>query len=225
MLPVCETFYSVQGEGANAGTAAFFIRIAGCNVHCDFCDSRSSWDVSAAQKLSVEELAEQVKQSGARNVVITGGEPLLYELNPLCDRLHSIGMNLWLETSGTCPVRGSFDWICVSPKKKLPPLKEVLAIADEIKIVIASKEDLSDLGFYENESPFRASERPKEFHETGIRTSGTAIHNNHSRKHLSLYLQAEWESRGEITPLIIDYIKSHPVWHLSLQTHKYLEIE
>ncbi len=225
VLPVCETFYSLQGEGANAGAAAFFIRLAGCNVRCDFCDSKSSWDVSAAKRLSVEDLAERIKQSGARNVVITGGEPLLYNLNPLCDHLHAEGLSVWLETSGTCPLRGTFDWVCVSPKKKLPPLKEVLAAADEVKIVIASKEDFSALGSYENECPIHGDECPKEFHERGIRASETAIQNTLSPKRLHLCLQPEWNSRKEITPLIIDYIKSNPAWHLSLQTHKYLGIE
>lgn len=196
-LPVSETFYSLQGEGYNTGKPAFFIRLCGCNVRCSFCDSKKTWNMDSAKWLSIVELTSAVKESGAENVVITGGEPLMHNLVPLCQSLHSTGCNLWLETSASLPFSGEWDWVCISPKKNLPPLKENFAFADELKIVIGAAEDFDQLANYEK-----------------------AV-----QQHTLLYLQAEWDKRREITPLIISYLKKHQRWRLSLQTHKWLGIE
>lgn len=153
--------------------------------------------MDSAKWLSIVELTSAVKESGAENVVITGGEPLMHNLVPLCQSLHSTGCNLWLETSASLPFSGEWDWVCISPKKKLPPLKENFAFADELKIVIGAAEDLDQLANYEKAVP----------------------------QHTRLYLQAEWDKRLEITPLIISYLKKHQRWRLSLQTHKWLGIE
>ncbi len=204
MLPVAETFHSLQGEGANAGKAAYFIRLSGCNVRCEFCDSKSSWDMTAAEWISIEDLLQRVLDSEAENVVVTGGEPLLHNLNPLCNLFHSKGLNLWLETSGSLPMSGSWDWVCISPKEAVRPLEENFKYMNELKLVIEREEDFSKAEFY--------------FAKTADCFSERAFP-------IRLCLQAEWEARKEITPLIIDYIKLHPEWTLSLQTHKYLGIE
>jgi len=197
ILPVAETFYSLQGEGYNTGKPAFFIRLSGCNVHCPFCDSKKTWDMDAAEWLTIAELTSKVKESEAENIVITGGEPLMHKLTPLCQALHSINRKLWLETSASLPFSGQWDWVCISPKKSLPPLRENLVFANELKIVISTAEDLNELNKYEQAVPPRTL----------------------------LYLQAEWDKRREITPTIISYIKKHQNWRLSLQTHKWLDIE
>lgn len=197
LLPVAETFYSLQGEGYNTGKPAFFIRLSGCNIRCPFCDSKKTWNMEAAEWLTIAELTEKVKESGAENIVITGGEPLMHNLTPLCQALHSAGRKLWLETSASLPFSGQWDWVCISPKKSLPPLETNLAFADELKIVISTAEDLNELHEYEQAVP----------------------------EHTQLYLQAEWDKRRELTPIIISHIKKHQNWRLSLQTHKWLDIE
>lgn len=153
--------------------------------------------MEAAEWLTIAELTEKVKESGAENIVITGGEPLMNNLTPLCQALHSAGRKLWLETSASLPFSGQWDWVCISPKKSLPPLEANLAFADELKIVISTAEDLNELHEYEQAVP----------------------------EHTQLYLQAEWDKRREITPIIISHIKKHQNWRLSLQTHKWLDIE
>lgn len=197
ILPVVECFYSLQGEGYNSGKPAFFIRLCGCNVKCSFCDSKNSWSMDNATWIDIETLADKVEESGANNVVVTGGEPLIHNLNPLCELLHSRNKALWLETSASLPLSGSWDWICVSPKEKILPLKENYAFANELKVVISSADDLSKLPAFEA----RVSSETK------------------------LYLQPEWDSRSLILPQIIDYIKENTRWALSLQIHKWLEIE
>ncbi len=197
ILPVTECFYSLQGEGFNSGKPAFFIRLCGCNVKCSFCDSKNSWSMDNATWIEIETLADKVEKSGTNNVVITGGEPLIHDLSPLCELLHSRNKALWLETSASLPLSGSWDWICVSPKEKILPLKENYAFANELKVVISSAEDLLKLQAYqENVS-----------------------------KETKLYLQPEWDNRIALLPLIIDYIKENTCWALSLQIHKWLEIE
>ena len=135
VLPVVESFYTVQGEGVNTGKAAWFIRLGGCDVRCPWCDSRNSWDAASFPLTDIEDIVRPITGSPAVNVVITGGEPLMHDLDPLCGRLKEKGYNIFLETSGTHPLSGVFDWICVSPKKHRPPLQEVLEKADELKAV------------------------------------------------------------------------------------------
>lgn len=196
-LPVAECFYSLQGEGVNVGCPAFFIRLAGCNVHCPWCDTKESWNVKNAQLKDHQQLIEEAVLSGAPNVIITGGEPLLYPLDALTDSLRSIGLKVWLETSGSAPLSGTFDWICLSPKKICPPADiEIYQKADELKVVIDSSED------FEWAESCRSKVGPE----------------------CALVLQPQWNANERIASMIMDYIKEHPIWRLSLQSHKYLNI-
>jgi organic radical activating enzyme len=194
--PVMEAFYTLQGEGANAGIPAFFIRLAGCDVGCHWCDVKESWDASLHPLRAVEDLLSDALQYPARNIVITGGEPCMHDLSPLCNALKNAGFNIWLETSGSSPISGKFDWICLSPKKFKKPLTESYAMADELKVVVFHK---SDLTWAEQEA---ARVRPS----------------------CALFLQPEWERRKEMEPLLTAYIMQHPRWRMSVQTHKYLGI-
>lgn len=195
-LPLVESFYTVQGEGLNAGRAAYFIRLAGCNVHCPWCDAKYTWNESSFEQVDVVRIADMASSSGASVAVITGGEPLVHHLDGLCGILKSRGFEILLETSGSRPLSGCFDWICVSPKRKAEPLPEVLAEADELKVVISSEED---------------------FHWAERNASGVG-------RACALLLQPEWDRREEVLPLMIDYVKRHPKWRISLQTHKYMDI-
>lgn len=196
LLPVMEDFYTIQGEGENTGKAAFFIRIAGCDVGCHWCDVKESWNAGNHSKQSIEELLQKVMDSKASNVVITGGEPCMYDLNPLTSLLKENGFNLWLETSGAYPITGNFDWICVSPKKFKAPLSESLKKAHELKVVVFNPSDFS-------------------WAEKNAREVNPDCH---------LFLQPEWEKETKMLPWLIQYVKDHPAWRLSLQTHKYMKI-
>ena len=191
-----EDFYTIQGEGENTGKAAFFIRIAGCDVGCHWCDVKESWNAGNHSKQSIEELLQKVMDSKAANVVITGGEPCMYDLNPLTSLLKENGFNLWLETSGAYPITGNFDWICVSPKKFKAPLSESLKKAHELKVVVFNPSDFS-------------------WAEKNAREVNPDCH---------LFLQPEWEKETKMLPWLIQYVKDHPAWRLSLQTHKYMKI-
>jgi len=202
--PIVEHFYSLQGEGANAGKPAYFLRLSGCNVQCDFCDSKNSWDDGSAQEMAVEEIVKIVRgclddarHDGTRNVVITGGEPLLHDLTELCNalRTHIPSVNLWLETSGTAPFSGDFDHVCLSPKKTHLPLSENYAKANELKVII---QDLEDFEFAE--------------------TQAQQVNPN-----CRLFLQTEWSAKNN--EAIIDYILRNPKWRLSVQLHKILNIQ
>lgn len=196
-LPVIESFYSLQGEGVNVGCPAFFIRLAGCNVRCPWCDTKESWNEKNAQLKDVQTLTDEAVESGALSVVITGGEPLLHPLDALTGSLKSMGLKVWLETSGSAPLSGSFDWICLSPKKICPPADvEIFAKADELKAVIDSEED------FEWAELCRSKTSPDCIAE----------------------LQPQWNANERIVSRIMDYIKNNPCWRLSLQTHKYLNI-
>ena len=196
MLPVVEDFYSLQGEGRNAGMPAYFIRLAGCDVGCPWCDSKPARSFDAGIPTAVDVLAARVGACGAANVVITGGEPLAHDLGPLTNALHDAGFDVFVETSGTKPFSGSFDWVTLSPKRHLPPLDEAFGIADELKVVVESSDDLQWAA------------------ECAAKTSSDCL----------LFLQPEWSRRQEITPLAVDFIKRNPQWKLSLQTHKFIDI-
>ncbi|MDR1974045.1 MAG: 7-carboxy-7-deazaguanine synthase QueE [Bacteroidales bacterium] len=197
MLPVIETFYSLQGEGYFAGSAAFFIRLAGCPVQCDFCDEQNSWSIDEDSKVDVEDIVGEVVESGAKCVVVTGGEPIIHRLQLLTNLLRSYGIRTHLETSGYGgTLTGTWDWITFSPKKIFKPSPEFYQKANELKIVI---EDTNDFDFAE-------------------------YHHSLSVPDTKFYLQPEWSNRDEIIPMIIEYIKLHPQWRLSLQIHKYLDI-
>lgn len=194
-----EAFYTIQGEGFHQGKAAYFIRLGGCDVGCFWCDVKESWDADAHPQFSIEEIVSKAKmESGNKSViaVITGGEPLLHDLDTLTRQLKAAGFETNIETSGSSPLSGEWDWICVSPKKFKAPLPEVLQKANELKVIIYNKDDFN-----------WAEEHAK-------KVSGNC----------KLYLQPEWSKAEAMTPLIIDYIKQNPRWELSLQIHKYINV-
>ncbi len=195
-LPVMEAFYTLQGEGFHQGKAAYFIRLGGCDVGCFWCDVKESWEADKHPQLTVETLHLAVKNTPAQIVVITGGEPLMHNLNELTSSLHAAGLKTHVETSGSHPLSGEWDWICLSPKKFKAPLPEILPVANELKIIVYNKSD------------FKWAE------EYAAKVSSDC----------KLYLQPEWSKCNEVIPLIVDYIKANPKWELSLQIHKYINV-
>jgi 7-carboxy-7-deazaguanine synthase len=195
-LPVMEHFYTLQGEGFHQGKAAYFIRLGGCDVGCVWCDVKDSWDSGKHPSRKIEDLISEVKNYPGNIVVITGGEPLMHDLTELTEQLHKAGFKTHMETSGSSPLSGSWDWVTLSPKKFKEPLPEVVAHASELKIVVHNK---SDFTWAEK---WAAQVSPQ----------------------CKLYLQPEWSKASTVTPLIIDYIKAHPQWQLSLQIHKYINV-
>ena len=206
VLPVMESFYTLQGEGYHQGRAAYFIRLGGCDVGCVWCDVKESWEAEKHPKFSVEEIVDNMKKElgvGSSElginlpiVVITGGEPLMHELTELTKAIHAAGFETNIETSGSHPLSGKWDWICLSPKKFKAPLPDVVPHANELKVVIFNK---SDFAWAE---------------EYAALVSPTC----------KLYLQPEWDKAAQMTPLIIEYIKANPQWELSLQLHKYINV-
>lgn len=195
-LPLMESFYSIQGEGYHQGRAAYFIRLGGCDVGCPWCDVKESWNADQYPHIKTEKIAEAAADSGAEIVVVTGGEPLMYDLEYLTRELHSRGMKTHLETSGAYPLSGKWDWICFSPKKFKNPENVFLECADELKIIICNNHDF---------------EWAEEFAEK-------------MNKKCKLYLQPEWTRSEKVIPRIIDYVKDNPEWEISLQIHKFMNI-
>ena len=191
-----EEYYTIQGEGFNTGTAAYFIRLGGCDVGCHWCDVKDSWDAEKHPVKTVQEIADNVVHASANVAVVTGGEPLMYDLDLLCQALREKQCKTFLETSGAYPLTGKWDWICVSPKKFKAPLKENLALAQELKVVIYHT---SDLAWAEQHAGFVSKE-------------------------CKLFLQPEWSRSAEVLPLIVEYVKHNPQWKISLQTHKFMNI-
>lgn len=196
VLPVMEEFHSIQGEGFHAGRAAWFIRIGGCDVGCSWCDVRESWDASGFPPVPADEVIRRAAACPAKAVVVTGGEPMLYNLGYLCEGLRNAGISTFLETSGSEPVTGTWDWICLSPKKDRPPLPEACGMADELKVII---HDPSDFAWAEEQA-------------------------RRVRQACILFLQPEWSRFREMVPQIVEYAKNHPEWRISLQIHKYMRI-
>jgi 7-carboxy-7-deazaguanine synthase len=196
LLPVMEHFYTLQGEGFHQGRAAYFIRLGGCDVGCVWCDVKDSWDAEKHPKYEAGSMKSEVEKTSAEIVVITGGEPLMHNLDELTKELQSAGLKTHIETSGAHPLSGSWDWICLSPKKFKAPLPEILPAANELKIVVFNK---SDFDWAEKYAAF--------------------VNSN-----CKLFLQPEWDKAAEVTPLIIEYIKANPKWELSLQIHKYINV-
>lgn len=194
--PLMEHFYTIQGEGYHQGRAAYFLRLAGCDVGCVWCDVKESWDRNAHPLTSIEQMVDYVKATPAELVVITGGEPFMYDLSPLIAALKDAGLSINIETSGAYPVSGQPDWICISPKKFKAPVAENLPLAHELKVVIFHKSD------------FDWAEK----HAASVSPS------------CKLYLQPEWEKADEMTPLIVEYVKQNPKWGISLQTHKFINV-
>ena len=195
-LPVMEQFYTIQGEGFYQGQAAYFIRLAGCDVGCVWCDVKESWDVGKHLIYKIEDLLSNIKRTSAGIVVITGGEPLMHDLTELTAQLKKEGLRTHIETSGSSPLSGSWDWITLSPKKFKAPLPEVIPYANELKVIVFNNSDFAWAEKY------------------AAKVSATC----------KLYLQPEWSKAAIVTPFIIDYIKAHPQWQLSLQIHKYINV-
>ncbi len=191
-----ESFYSLQGEGYHSGKPAYFIRLAGCDVGCHWCDVKESWEADQYPVIEVDTLVNQAVASKCSLAVVTGGEPLMHNLEALCRRLQEKGLKTHLETSGCYQLTGQWDWICFSPKKFKKPLEEIYAEADELKVVIYHSSD------------FQWAEE----------------HADKVGKQCRLFLQPEWSKASKMNPLIIDYVKKHPQWQVSLQIHKFLEI-
>lgn len=206
LYPVMESFYTLQGEGFYTGAAAYFIRLAGCDVGCVWCDVKESWNANEHPKYSVNDIIEKVlievnyhsisNKTNLPIIVITGGEPLMHNLNELTKALQQKGFKTNIETSGSSALSGSWDWICLSPKKFKPPIKENIVLANELKIIVYNKQDFKWAESYAKQV----------------------------NSHCKLYLQPEWSKRELITPLIVEYIKLNPQWQLSLQTHKYINV-
>ncbi len=196
LLPLMEDFYTIQGEGFNTGKAAYFIRLGGCDVGCHWCDVKESWDAELHPLTSVDEIVLNANRYPGKAVVVTGGEPLLYNLDYLTSQLQNKNILTFIETSGAYPLSGNWDWICLSPKKFKSPRPDIAPLANELKVIIFNK---SDFKFAEE---YAALVSPS----------------------CKLYLQPEWSKSKEITPLIIDYVMNNPKWEISLQTHKYLNI-
>jgi organic radical activating enzyme len=195
-LPVMEHFYTIQGEGFHQGRAAYFIRLGGCDVGCVWCDVKDSWDAGKHPLMNIEDLILNIEKTPAKLVVITGGEPLMHNLADLTSALQAKGFETNIETSGAHPLSGSWNWICLSPKKFKAPLPGIILLANELKVIVFNKSDLE----WAEKYAALASENCK------------------------LYLQPEWDKAAEMTPLIIDYIKQNPKWELSLQIHKYINV-
>jgi len=195
-LPLMEHFYTLQGEGRFTGHASYFIRLGGCDVGCVWCDVKDSWDASKHPLVPVTEIVAAVVASGTKIAVTTGGEPMMHNLDLLTAMLKAKGIRTHVETSGAHPFSGSWDWICLSPKKFKAPLDEMIAAAHELKTVIYNKSDFDWAEQYAEKVT----------------------------KDCLLYLQPEWSRAAEMNPLIIDYVKTNPQWILSLQTHKFLDI-
>ena len=189
-------FYSLQGEGYHQGKAAFFIRLAGCDVGCVWCDVKESWDANKHPHLSIDEIVNAALAHPSKIAIVTGGEPLLHVLDPLTTALKTAGFQTHIETSGSSPLSGQWDWICLSPKKFKFPLEESVAAASELKVVVFNKSDIDWAESFEK----RVSPNCK------------------------FYLQPEWDKADTMTPLAIDYIKAHPHWELSAQLHKYIQV-
>ena len=195
-VPLMEQYYTIQGEGINVGKAAYFIRLAGCDVGCVWCDVKDSWDVKKHPEITVKDIVKNALQHPTRMAVITGGEPLMHNLDHLCNELRKSGYTTCIETSGAYPLSGSWDWICVSPKKFKAPLKSVLTKANELKVIVYNK---SDFNWAAEQAAF-VNERCK------------------------LLLQPEYGRFTEVMPLIVDYVKLYPQWQISIQTHKFINV-
>ena len=196
LLPLVESFYTIQGEGRNTGKAAYFIRLGGCDVGCSWCDAKETWNPKLFPPVAIEKIVEEALSFPAQSIVMTGGEPLKYPLDPICSLLKKNNLEIFLETSGSQPFSGAFDWICLSPKKKQPPREEIYQMASELKVII----------FDESDFDWAEANRKK------------------VSKNCLLYLQPEWSQSKKMLPLIIDYVKNHPSWNISLQTHKFMNI-
>lgn len=195
LLPIMEHFYTIQGEGAYTGVATYFIRLGGCDVGCHWCDVKDSWDADKHPLTLTDEIVD-IATSQASIIVITGGEPLMWDLTYLTKKLHEKGARIHMETSGAYPMSGEIDWVCLSPKKTMLPKDDVCEAANELKCIIYNHHDF----IFAEEQAARVN------------------------KDCVLYLQTEWSKSDKNLPEIVEYVKENPKWRISLQTHKYLDI-
>ena len=194
--PIMETFYSIQGEGFYQGHAAYFVRIAGCDVGCVWCDVKESWDAGKHEIQTVENILNEIKKTNTEIVIVTGGEPLMYDCKPLTDALKKENYKTHIETSAAYPLTGNWDWICISPKKFKVPIEENLIKANELKVVVFNKSDLDWAKKYAEKT----------------------------NANCELFLQPEWSKEKEMLPIITEFIQQNPRWKLSLQIHKYMGV-
>ncbi len=195
MLPLMEEFYTIQGEGYHKGTAAYFIRIGGCDVGCHWCDVKESWNAETHPPTSIDSIIENAA-TYSDTIVVTGGEPLTWDMGPLTEGLKQKSLKTHIETSGAYPLTGTWDWICLSPKKNKLPIGDIHKAAHELKVIVYNKHDF-----------IFAEEQAAKVNENCV-----------------LYLQPEWSVREKVVPMIVDYVMKNPKWKVSLQTHKYLNI-
>jgi len=196
ILPIVEEFYSLQGEGFHTGKPAYFIRIGGCDVCCDWCDVKVSWNPDIHPAIKTDDIIERIKQHPAKAVVVTGGEPFIYNLDYLCTELKKLNIKTFVETSGSHPISGNWDWICLSPKKNKPPLHDFFSQANELKMIVGKDLDFAWVEQYKNSVS----------------------------KNCKLYLQPEWSVYQNVIGTVVDYILQHPWWNISLQSHKFMHI-
>ena len=196
LLPLVEDFYTIQGEGYHTGKAAYFIRLGGCDVGCRWCDAKYTWNPRLYPPVEVATIVARATACAAQAVVVTGGEPLLYPLGVLTSELHARGLELFLETSGSHPFSGEFDWVCLSPKRQQPPLEEAYARADELKVIVERAEDFA----WAEQNAARV------------------------RPECRLYVQPEWSVSEQVMPLLVEYVKANSRWNISIQAHKYMHI-
>jgi len=195
-LPIIEDFYTVQGEGFQTGKAAYFVRLGGCDIGCRWCDTKFSWNANLHQLQQVDDYVKKAASFPAKAVVVTGGEPLNYDLNYFCNQLKLNNVQTFIETSGAYPVSGNWDWICLSPKRNSKPVNEIYTLAHELKVIIYEQADF-------------------DWAEENAAKVNSNCH---------LFLQPEWSRHKELTPVIIDYVKNNPKWQISLQSHKFMKI-
>lgn len=195
-LPLVEDFYTIQGEGRHAGKPAYFIRLGGCDVGCRWCDAKYTWNPKMYPPTDIATVVERAASCSAQAIVITGGEPLLYPLAPLTRALHERGLEIFVETSGTHPLSGEFDWVCLSPKRQMPPLDEAFARADELKVIVQNGEDFQ----WAEQCAARVGRKCR------------------------LYMQPEWSVYESIIGDIVEYAKADPRWNISIQIHKFMHI-
>ena len=195
-LPLVEDFYTIQGEGFHSGKPAYFIRLGGCDVGCRWCDAKYTWNPRLYPPVDVAEIVARATACPAQAIVITGGEPLLYPLGCLTEQLKARGLEIFLETSGSHPFSGTFDWVCLSPKHRQHPLEEAYGRADELKVIIETAEDFAWAG------------------ECAAKVGGEC----------RLYLQPEWSVAEQMMPAIVEFVKANPRWNVSIQAHKYMHI-
>ena len=195
VVPLMEEFYTIQGEGYHKGSAAYFVRIGGCDVGCHWCDVKESWDTEKHPPTEISTIINNAKQY-SNTIVVTGGEPLMWNMAPLTAGLRGENLVTHIETSGAYPLSGDWDWICLSPKKRMLPLNDIYKVADELKLIVYNQNDF-----------VFAEEQAKKV-----------------QPNCKLFLQPEWSKREQVMPMIVDYVLQHPKWKASLQTHKYMNI-